>query len=379
MKKYGFTLIEVLAVIIVLSVIAIITVPIVTNVLDSSEKEALKNTAYGIIDAANLYYTNEQLSGNDFVLKEFIFPEDNELDYKGEKPKNGRLLLVEDGNIAMAISNDKYCVIKRFDKDVAIKKGTEDCTISYFTEPYYTLENEIKESLKDVITYVKYSELKDRISDFSEVEKKFLLEQLKKSRVRLKLGTHLTFSDGSEWINIAGSTPHSASYAGELKSIVTDYSCSNTSCRLFSYDRNYMYLIPASLEKYSAMILQYGTIIDIQMAKSGNMVYSTRTLQENLTNIGLVFDDNSFVRNLYDSEYEILVKHNNGEENNDNDYLQNVITEVYGGSRIKRYIDGVGTILSLPVLANDEVLNPLYLVKIPLSNLNVEAVSIENY
>lgn len=53
--KKGFTLIEVLAVIVILAVIALITVPLIMNVLDKAKKGAFEDSAYGIIKAKELY------------------------------------------------------------------------------------------------------------------------------------------------------------------------------------------------------------------------------------------------------------------------------------------------------------------------------------
>ena len=55
MDNKGFTLIELLAVIVILAVIALIAVPIILNVIDTSKKGALKDSAYGIIESADLY------------------------------------------------------------------------------------------------------------------------------------------------------------------------------------------------------------------------------------------------------------------------------------------------------------------------------------
>ena len=62
MKKRGFTLIELLAVIIVLAVIALIATPVVLNVVENARKEAAKNSAYGIIDAAKYVYIESMFS-----------------------------------------------------------------------------------------------------------------------------------------------------------------------------------------------------------------------------------------------------------------------------------------------------------------------------
>lgn len=89
MKKKGFTLIELLAVILILGVIALIAIPVVTNIIEETKKNALKDSAYGIIDAANYYYANSLIKSDSFEETTFnlvngkLVSGSKELDYKG--------------------------------------------------------------------------------------------------------------------------------------------------------------------------------------------------------------------------------------------------------------------------------------------------------
>lgn len=52
-------MVELLAIIIILGIIAIITVPIITKTLKESRINAARDSAYGYVDAVNrLYYSN---------------------------------------------------------------------------------------------------------------------------------------------------------------------------------------------------------------------------------------------------------------------------------------------------------------------------------
>ena len=55
-NKYAFTLVELLGVIVVLAILALITIPIISNVINDVRIKALQNSAYGLIEASNLYY-----------------------------------------------------------------------------------------------------------------------------------------------------------------------------------------------------------------------------------------------------------------------------------------------------------------------------------
>ena len=65
MKKKGFTLIELLAVIVILAVIALISVPILLNVISTSKLGAIKNSANGILSAADVYLASNLKNGID--------------------------------------------------------------------------------------------------------------------------------------------------------------------------------------------------------------------------------------------------------------------------------------------------------------------------
>ena len=111
MKRKGFTLIELLAVIMVLAIMALISTPIILKVIEKAEKGSFEDSAYGVVDAARLYYANMNL---DEKGKEetFTFPEDNKLKLSGKKPAAGKVVLEEDGKVGLAISNGKWCAIK---------------------------------------------------------------------------------------------------------------------------------------------------------------------------------------------------------------------------------------------------------------------------
>lgn len=62
-NKKGFTLVELLAVIVVLAIIALIAIPVITSVIDKAKLGALKDSGYGILDAAEMYLAKNMSKG----------------------------------------------------------------------------------------------------------------------------------------------------------------------------------------------------------------------------------------------------------------------------------------------------------------------------
>ena len=58
MKHKIFTLVELLAVIVILVVISLITIPIIGNVIEDSRRKAFESSVQGLVESAN-YYTIE--------------------------------------------------------------------------------------------------------------------------------------------------------------------------------------------------------------------------------------------------------------------------------------------------------------------------------
>lgn len=143
MKKdqKGFTLIELLAVIVILALVALIATPLILNIIQNAQKGALKSTAYGIIEAGKFGYTSEILKTGEMDTTAFTYidaveianPSGKKLDYKGEKPKTGIVIVNSEGKIALAIHNGDYCAEKDYDDlEVTINEKTQAQCIIIF-------------------------------------------------------------------------------------------------------------------------------------------------------------------------------------------------------------------------------------------------------
>ena len=143
-KKKGFTLVELLAVIVILAIIALIATPIILNVINDAKKEAAKDSAYGYIEAIeNAIIMNDFEEDDNFLspnasgcygLKEL----DNKVNIKGTKPKidDNAQVCLKDGTVTnltgveidgyeFTYANDELSMNEKSKKYTVYANGTE--------------------------------------------------------------------------------------------------------------------------------------------------------------------------------------------------------------------------------------------------------------
>jgi type II secretory pathway pseudopilin PulG len=116
MNKKGFTLIEALAIIIILAVIAVITIPIIDDTIKKSKLNAARDSAYGLIKTAQQYYYKLEQESDEVVSYSCNFiTKCKELQYDGTAPSSGVIRINEVGLISGEVTySDKYtfCIYK---------------------------------------------------------------------------------------------------------------------------------------------------------------------------------------------------------------------------------------------------------------------------
>ncbi len=136
LKNKAFTLIELLAVIIILAIVALIATPIILNVIEDSRKSANLSEVNLILSGANNLYASSFITTDPSILeaKTKFNGTDNLYDYiktTNEKPTAGNLKINESGKVELSIFMDGICYTKGFEDSIVLVdeniKFLEDC------------------------------------------------------------------------------------------------------------------------------------------------------------------------------------------------------------------------------------------------------------
>ncbi len=92
MNKKGFTLVELLAVIVILAIIALIATPIIMNVVDNARLEAAKRSVEGYAKALESSYYIKLMAGEDVDINSVT------ADYSGAQVTNCTATVEENDN-----------------------------------------------------------------------------------------------------------------------------------------------------------------------------------------------------------------------------------------------------------------------------------------
>ncbi len=122
MNDKAFTLTELLAVIVILGVIAIITVPFIANIMAKARQDAFVDSTYSLVNAATQYRANAIMKHETRILSMDFVNGSKPLEISGDIPNSGNLIMDEDGKIELKVWSDKakICVTKSKDDSKVI-------------------------------------------------------------------------------------------------------------------------------------------------------------------------------------------------------------------------------------------------------------------
>ena len=133
-KNKGFTLVELLAVIVILALIALIATPIILNVINDAKKQAAKDSAYGYMDAVEKYIVSSELEDKSIQDGTYSVEELNSMgvSVKGSTPDNGNIEIKNSSVKSYDIGIDGYAVSNGEVKKVSTTKSFKNGTAVYY-------------------------------------------------------------------------------------------------------------------------------------------------------------------------------------------------------------------------------------------------------
>ena len=132
-KNKGFTLVELLAVIVILALIALIATPIILNVINDAKKQAAKDSAYGYMDAVEKYIVSSELEDKSINDGRYSVEELNKkISVKGSTPDNGNIEIKNSSVKSYDIGIDGYAVSNGEVKKVSTTKSFKNGTAVYY-------------------------------------------------------------------------------------------------------------------------------------------------------------------------------------------------------------------------------------------------------
>ena len=151
-NKKGFTLVEVLAVIVILGLMSVIIVPKVINTVNDSEKKSYEASVNNLVNSLNSISIDKKANLISFEGCSIDFDNDvntcTDLDFSGELPTSGSITVDRDGNVngIVVYENNGFQIINN--EVVGINIGTEfvfdytggEQTFKVVSSGYYKLE-----------------------------------------------------------------------------------------------------------------------------------------------------------------------------------------------------------------------------------------------
>lgn len=118
MKERGFSIIELLAVIVLIAAIAVIATPQVIKLINISRINSFKSSAEGLLESAEQAHTDILYEQKTDTVIEFNLTTGANMDKietKGSGPTDGYIRINPKGYTQIFLKNDKYCAVKGYD------------------------------------------------------------------------------------------------------------------------------------------------------------------------------------------------------------------------------------------------------------------------
>lgn len=152
MRKKGFTLIELIAIILILGILLLITTPIISKLVSQAKEESIKISVLEYIDAVEKMISLRILNGENIPSCYTVSSLESIINIKGTKPSKGIVIINSDGEVksaSLCVNNYKVDYI---DEKVTINKGIScsemvdtdlDCDLAISIRDEYNDDKEV--------------------------------------------------------------------------------------------------------------------------------------------------------------------------------------------------------------------------------------------
>ena len=111
----AFTLIELITVIVVLGIVSMISIPVVTSIIESSKMNNYRNSIYGLLRAVEEDHTASATKHREYTITNGVV--EPNIEFGGDLTgSNGSIRYDDNEKTTIEINNGKYCASKAPEK-----------------------------------------------------------------------------------------------------------------------------------------------------------------------------------------------------------------------------------------------------------------------
>ena len=276
-----------------LSIIALISTPIISKIIMNAKIKTYQINASEIINLSEVYF----ISNHDFNSKYTIIDlTKNQIKYKGKKIDSGFIAYNSDGQTFLNMIQDNYCIIKKFEQKKVLEVSKNmNCEVPNIVKAYFYLFNSENNVIEE--EYIGNYKLVDLKNTGLGIDGKYYINKITKEiySVSEQSFNDIAYHSLDDYFFIMNNSKTNSSDVLKTKYKQLEYiknsSLSDGAITTYGPDSNKM--IPYfNITAASGMLSNIGTLNNVK-----------QYIKWHLNNINLNPDKNGLVGTIYDVRY----------------------------------------------------------------------------